>query len=294
MKVLYYTSGITGSGRVVRGISIAAAFRRAGVMCDFTILHSSRFGFLADGHARHIEIPIEDDMAHTRENFETSVLYKRLLECDPDVLIVDLMWFPLYNFIRELRCTKIFLHTQIADRRFFTMESPDGTRVFTPAHFDLLLQAEPLPVDIGAKMINPIIIRNPDEILPSETALKKLGIENPQRKTCLFAYNGEPGEYEFIRNKYSYLEDNGYRMLYSTNYAGKGYFPIVDYFNAFDFIISGAGYNQFWEIVYFDKEAVFEPSPRVFEDQSWRIQHSQGYYFTENGADQLVKIINGL
>ncbi len=292
MRVVYYTSGITGSGRVVRGIAIANAFARKNIPCTFTILHSSRFGFLADGFANQIEIPLEDERAHSAEKYESSSLYRTLAELDPDVLIVDLVWFTLHNFIRSLRCKKIFLLTQIADKRFFSINVSDGPLVFEPVRFDLLVQAEPLPVDIGARIINPIILRNRDEILPRERAIDGLGLDPAgDVSNCLFAYNGEPGEYTFIKNKYAYLEEAGYRMLYSTNYAGRGHFPIVDYFNAFDFIVSGVGYNAFWEIVYFDKEAAFEPVKRRFEDQSWRVRECQEYYFDANGADQLADMI---
>ncbi len=292
MKIVYYTSGVTGSGRVVRGIAIANALRRRNIQCTFTILHNSRFGFLADGFTDQVEIPIENERTHSVDGYQSSALFRELTRLDPDILIVDLVWFTLHNFIGGLRCKKLFLLTQIADERFFSIKLTDGALHFEPDRFDLMVQAEPLPVDIGARRIHPILLRNRDEILPVETALDRLklgrgdGIQN-----CLFAYNGEPGELEVIKKKYAYLKDAGYRMLYSTNYAGPGYFPIVDYFNAFDFIISGAGYNSFWEIIYFNKEAAFEPVPRTFEDQSWRVRECQEYYFDVNGADQLVDLI---
>lgn len=294
MKIVYYTSGITGSGRVVRGIAIANAFKRKKVPCTLTILHSSPYGFLADGFADQVAIPLEDEHAHSKSSFESSDLYRALARLDPDVLIVDLVWFTLHNFIGDLRCKKIFLLTQIADPRFFTLKLSDGVLRFTPEHYDLSVQAEPLPVDIGARAVNPIILRNRNEILPRDRALAELGLDGNAAMNCLFAYNGEPGEYETIKEKYAHLEDAGYRMLYSTNYAGRGHFPIVDYFNAFDFIISGAGYNAFWEILYFDKEAAFEPMPRRFENQSWRVGNCQEHYFDENGADQLVDLVLGL
>ena len=62
MKILYYTSGITGSGRVVRGISIGNAFKRKGLQDSYTILSSSKFAFLADDFG-HIEIPPENPAA---------------------------------------------------------------------------------------------------------------------------------------------------------------------------------------------------------------------------------------
>ena len=82
-------------------------------------------------------------------------------------------------------------------------------------------------------------------------------------------------------------------MIYSTNYKG-GIFPVADYFNAFNFIITSGGYNSFWEAKYFEKEALFIPVPRQFEDQKKRIDECLGMTFEENGADQLVDIILNL
>jgi UDP-N-acetylglucosamine:LPS N-acetylglucosamine transferase len=151
---------------------------------------------------------------------------------------------------------------------------------------------EPFESMIKSDRINPIIIRNRDEILPRKAALDKLGIKSG-KKVCLFAFNGKAGEFERIKKMYSYLEDVGYRVEYTTNYKG-GLFPAVDYFNAFDLVICGAGYNAFWEAVYFKKEAVFVPVPRRFESQEKRINECQGYSFDINGADQLVDIILNL
>ncbi len=73
-----------------------------------------------------------------------------------------------------------------------------------------------------------------------------------------------------------------------------GLFLAVDYFNAFDLVICGAGYNAFWEAVYFKKEAIFVPAPRRFEDQKKRVHECQEHYFDTNGADQLVDIVLNL
>ncbi len=288
MKIVYYTSGITGSGRVVTGIAIGNALRRKGMDKEFTILSSSPFARLADGF-HHIKIPVEDENALSPEGYPSSELFKTLQKLAPDVLIVDLQWFTLHHFIRELAGKKILICRQVHDK-FFSIPLPGGRLDFDPSRFDLVLATEPFESMVPMRRINPIVIRNRDEILSREDALKKLGLYEG-RQNCLFAYNGEPGEYEAIKRKYAHMVDAGYEMLLSTNYSDRGYFPIVDYFNAFDFIISGAGYNAFWEIIYFDKEAVFEPVARTFENQFWRVQECQEYYFDKNGADQLVEIV---
>ncbi len=109
MRVVFYTSGTTGSGRLVRGIAVGNAIRRAGLDWDFTILSMSPFAHLADsfGH-RHIEIPPETEDRLSRDNYTGSELYENLVSLNPDVLIVDLVWFSLYHFIRELPCRKIY------------------------------------------------------------------------------------------------------------------------------------------------------------------------------------------
>ena len=56
---------------------------------------------------------------------------------------------------------------------------------------------------------------------------KKLNLHG-NKNVCLFSFNGKPGEFKDIKKRYSYLEDAGYTMVYTTNYDG-GLFPAVDY-----------------------------------------------------------------
>ena len=140
--------------------------------------------------------------------------------------------------------------------------------------------------------INPIVIKNRDEILSREEALHKLSLDC-RNKTCLLAYNGYPGNFKRVKKTYSYLEDEEYQVVYSTNYED-GIFPVVDYFNAFDLIIFGAGYNSFWEAIYFNKEAVFVLTKTMFESEERRVDECQEYTFVENGADQPIDIVMNL
>jgi hypothetical protein len=288
VKIVYYTPGISGWGRVVTGISIANAFKRKSIKCEFTLISSFQSDFQFD-NIDHIKIPIEnEDILFTKE-YRDSILYKTLSELKPDVILFDLIWHMTYKFIHELNCKKILLCRQVSNR-FFSLPLPNQKLVFNPNHFDIIFATEPFKSIVEMDSLNPIIIRNKDEILTRKEALTKLVIRD-KCPICLLAFSGKSGEYETVKKKYSYLERTEYQMLYSTNYSTKNYFPIVDYFNAFDFIVSGAGYNQFWEAIYFNKEAIFEPVQRQFENQFWRVQTCQEYYFEENGADQLVDII---
>ncbi len=292
MKIVYYTSGVSGSGRVVRGISIGNAFRRQGKKVDFIILSSSPFAHLADIFAfKHREIHIESENKLSKTNYPDSELYHTLTSLNPDILMIDLLWFSTNNFIKELPCKKIFLWQRMDDR-FFTIDLPEGAISFKPESYDLVLAIEPFKGEGPKRQINPLIIRNRDEILQREQALKELNLDESQ-KNCLLAINAHPRDFDKASKRYSYLRDMGYRMVTTTNYEG-GIFPVVDYFNAFDLIICGASYNSFWEAVYFDKEAIFVPTHTRFVDGERLISEYRNYTFNENGADQLVDIVMSL
>ncbi len=293
MKILYYTSGNPGTGRIVRGMSIFNALKRKGVRNEFVILSNTPHARIADNfNIPHIEIPFEDENILTKNNFQNSILYKTLTKLNPDILIVDRMWYTLYHFIKELPCRKIFISIQVHDR-FFSINLPKEKIKFKKDQYDKVLAIEPFKSCVDMDLINPILIRNKNEIYDKETALDKLGLDGT-KKVCLVALNYKEGYLEKLIDKYSYLEDEGYDVIYSTNIKGGGIFPIVDYYNAIDLIICAAGYTQFWEVIYFNKETIFETLPMRFTNLRWRIRECQEYYFEENGADQLADIMMNL
>lgn len=291
MNITYYTSGTTGSGRVILGISIGNALKRKKISCDYTILNHSKFAFLAEDY-KHIEIPQEPEKLLSIKKYKSSILYSNLKELKPDILIIDHVWFSIYYILKELICIKIYLSTQVDDR-FFSIPLKDEKLIFSAEDYDFVFAIEPQESSIKMKQLNPFVIRNRDEILSREAALSKLNLLDND-KNCLFAINGEPDEFKQIKKMYSYLEDDtGYKMFYTTNYQ-RGIFPAVDYFNAFNLVVCSAGYNAFWEVVYFKKQAIFAPVPRRFENQQLRINYYPDYQFEQNGADQLADIIKGL
>jgi hypothetical protein len=291
LRIIYYTTGIVGSGRLVRGIAIGNALKRKKINCDFILINSSSFAHLCDLlDIQHIEIPIENANQLSRSNFADSILYKTITGLNPDILIIDMLWFSLYYFIEELKCKKIFICNYVIEK-FFSMELPSDKLEINPRHYDLLLSIEPFKCSVPMKPINPILLRNRDEIYTRKEAIDKLNLDK-SKDACLYAFNNHPGDFDKYKKKYSYLEDV-YQMIYTTNYKG-GLFPVIDYFNAFDYIVCGAGYNMFWEVIYFNKEAAFENFPLKFSNTEYRIDNCQEFYFEKNGGDQLVDIIMNL
>ena len=293
MKILYYTAGLTGSGNIVTGISIHNGFKRRGLDPEFLILSSSPVSAELSERAGldHREIPYEDETQLTGANYASSSLFRSITSFQPDVLIVMLHWFTLQRFIAELSCRKVFLCRQVADG-FFDFSTTSQRIVFQPEDYDLLLATEPWDPPFPMQPINPIVIRNREEILSRPEALKRLKLPDGC-PCCLFTFTGAAEDVAGVKQMFAYLGEEGYRMVYGSDYPA-GLFPVVDYYLAFDYLICGAGYNSFWEAVYFQKEAYFIPRPRHFEDQYRRVAECQEYEFDQNGADQLVELLAGL
>ena len=291
-KIVYYSAGLSGTGQLIRAAAIRNGLIRNNNDAKFTFLCGDGMGWIGDLLSlEYIEIPGENEEQLSNLNFRESVLYKTLTGLKPDVLLVWLTWFTHYYFIDELPAKKIFLAGQRSEEMYH-IPLPSGHLHFDPGQYDLLIKTEPMDFPYPAKEINPIIIKNRDEILPRAVALERLGVSG-ENQVCFLGTNGLRGEFEEMKKTYSYLEEEGYEMVYSSNYDG-GLFPAVDYFNAFDLLICGAGYNSFWEAVYFRKEAIFIPIPRPFEDPRLRVERYQDHEFDINGADQLAEIIAGL
>lgn len=292
IKVVYYATSRCGTGHIVRAAGIRNGLIRNRIDIDFTVLCGPGMGWLCELMSlQYSEIPFENEEQLSSERYYNSTLYQTLMQINPDILLIWISWFTLDAFIEELQCKKIFLAGN-RDRRLYNLPLPTGDLRFEPDQFDLIIKTEPAKLPFPATEINPIIIKNRDEILPRADALARLGLSG-EKPVCFLGTNGLRGEFEEMKKTYSYLEDEGYEMVYSSNYDG-GLFPAVDYFNAFDLLICGAGYNSFWEAVYFQKEAVFIPIPRPFEDPRLRVDRYQDHEFDINGADQLAGIIAGL
>lgn len=294
MRVLFLAPGATGSGHIVRGLSIAAALKRATVPHDFAILSADvpyislaqRFGILISALKRERLEELDT------EHYRGSSLFADIGLFKPDILIVDQFWMALDAFIHELPCKKVLLTFQM-DPSVFHLKIKENEYRFHPEDYDLLLRTEPgYEVPFESREINPMVMRNQDEILSKEAARANLMLAEEAR-ACLFACSGEPAQVEETWKSFSYLETEGWTVIRSQHRDG-GLFPVSDWFNAFDLLVSGAGYCAFWEARWFKKEAFFVSFPRRFEDQARRASLFSDYEFETNGADELVKLFQYL
>jgi hypothetical protein len=290
VRVVFYTSSTSGVGRLVTGMSVGNALRRKGVSCRYTIVHSSNLGHLAeDFDAVRVPVETEDELSPSR--CRTSVLYKTLSKLRPDLLLVHHTWFMVHHFIRDLPGRKYYLSDQCVDAHF-RVPLPSGELAFDPCQYDRVFAIEPFENAMTMESVNPLVLKNRDEIMPREKALRRLGLDGT-KPVALYSLSGRPEYYDCYREKYAGLESE-YDVVYTGTWSGNTLFPAVDYFNAVDLIVCGAGYNQVWETNFFKKKALFETLEVHFSDQRLRLKTSETFHFDENGADQLVNLISGI
>ncbi len=120
---------------------------------------------------------------------------------------------------------KYFLVRQV-DKRFFNIETPERYYEFNPRQYSSIVSIEPYDYPFEVIHTNPIIIKNPDEILPAHIAKEKLNIPD-DKPVCCISISGYETE-STIYTKY-YDEDirKKYYCITSSNYNTDLIFPIV-------------------------------------------------------------------
>ena len=287
LRVVYATFG-SGSGDLMKAASLSTALSRTGVEHEFTAVSNCEFHYLFEELFEHLYVRSQPEMLF-RADLETD-LYSAIRMAAPDVLIISMIWLPLFPVLHELPGYKVFIARKSFDR-WWRIESPSGKRLsFDPDQYDAIFNVEPNYDLPWAETTEPLVIRNPDELVPREEARAALGAEDG-RRLCVVAQNGYAGELDSILAQ-RVADPGEYRIVPLQNTSeGKNIFPLAAYAKGIDFLVGGAGYNLFYEARYFDIPSHMIPFERNGDDQFWRVETNGDYSFSENGADQIARRI---
>jgi hypothetical protein len=292
MNVVFFTLGSRGSGSIVICLSLLNGLRRAGLDANFTIVSDNQYHHITEGFCDHIHIHYPEDALLRRDR--DTPLYHALTMLKPDILIVNQVWLHMFPILDDFDCVKVFT-CRMAPDRWWHVPIPDNPITFTAEVYDLAYSIEPNYRYPGLTSVDPVIIRNREEILDVEAAAKGLG-KKPGEKLCVIAHNGLPGEMKELYEGLSDLRET-YKILQMDNSRETGIFPIADYMAAIDLFVSGGGYNAFYEALYFNRPCRFLPFKRNKEDQTWRIDTNSQSRYEQNGADQIggdiIELVRG-
>ena len=293
LRIAFFTFG-KGSGDLVVGISLALAFRRAGIDVQFTAVTNNEFASVADGFIDHVHVPIEPHLFMVADR--RTRLYRALRRLKPELLIVYGSWVPILPILSEIDCRTVLLMRQVNEPFLHILMQPSGASSgrqidVNPGDYDLALTCEPGFELEGFRSIHPIVIRNRDEILTRDEARRRLAVPDG-KKLALIARNGYEGELEELlaRRAASARRDEWHEFV-TTNKDGGGIFPLADYAAAINLLVSGGGYSTFYETRYLGIPADLAAFPRNAEDIEWRLRTNANYTFDVNGADEFVGMV---
>jgi hypothetical protein len=283
MRIAYFCFGI-GSGYLVRAASVFFALKRNNIDCEFFALTDCRYNHVVKPFFKHIFINPQPETLFKQDR--KTELYLNLKKLSPDILIVDCVWVPIYPILDDFDFNKILLIRKVSEK-WLSVPLPGGEIInINPEDYTMAYSVEPNFTLPGFGELNPIVIRNPDEIMTRDMVLKRLKVPT-KKKFCLVAHNGIEGEIDRLIKEAGQLPSEYYVKI-TTNKDGKGIFPLADYAMGIDLLIAGSGYSTFYETRYLKIPAILKPFNRNNDDLAWRIKVNKNYNFKINGADQLV------
>ncbi len=134
-----------------------------------------------------------------------------------------------------------------------------------------------------------MIVSNPDECRPRGALRERLGVAATERLVVVHQA-GQPGELDALLATVDPGEGRVVRFGPSAQ-GFDGPFPLCEWLGDADALVSGAGYNAFWEAAWLGYAARtrFVAFPRAIDDQAWRVATCTGHVPRSNGADVLAR-----
>lgn len=287
MRIAYFTAGTVGAGHLVRGLAIGRGLARAGFAGAYRMF-GPRLPFpLAAAEERYEAVSIQTDPAlRQRHLAPASELAERLRAFRPDLLLADLFWVPLYWVLPALDCPAWLLLRLCPP---VWLQGPQGMP-FDPGRFDRIVGIEPVDLPVLDDVVDPIVIANPEDCRPPEALRERLGVEEDARLTVVL-HAGERGETERL-----IAAAAGETVTLFDLFAPGAPFPAAEWLGGADRIITGAGYNAYWEARWlgYAGRTTFLPFPRSIDDQAKRVTAFGSHQPQANGADTLARWILGV
>jgi hypothetical protein len=284
VKVAYCTAGTVGAGHAVRGMAIGRGLARAGFAGEYRMFGPA-LPFPAVRRLPGYEVvPIASDQAlHDRHLAPTTELAARLRRYDPDLLLVDMFWMPLRHVLPALRC-ECWLLVRICPPVWLT--GPPAAP-FQPEQYSRILGIEPSTHPRVDAVVDPIVVCNRDECRPP-AALRELFRVPAGQPLRVALHAGERGEVEMLARAGA-----GQPLTVLDLFDEQAPFPAAEWLGGADQIVSGAGYNAYWEARWlgYAERTIFVPFPRSIDDQSRRLEQFATHGMAANGADVLARWI---
>lgn len=287
-RVAFFTAGTVGAGHLMRALAIGRALARGGSRASYRVI-GPPLPYPVPAGLDYRAVPIDPLELINPARAPRSELAGELLGFMPQRLIVDLFWGPLVRLLPMTGCEAWLLVRRVPAAWF---AGPPGVP-FEPRMFSRVLAIEPGvqgPID---ETIDPVVASNPDGCRPRGALRAHLGV-TPSERLVVVHHAGKAGELYALRA----TVDAGEGRVVAFGPSAQGFdgpFPLCEWLGDADALVSGAGYNAFWEAAWlgYAGRTRFVPFARDLDNQAWRVRTGSGYVPRDNGADVLARRLAG-
>ncbi len=283
MRVAFFTGGTVGAGHFVHGLALERALGRAGFRGVYRMFGPPLAFAGLPGRPSYEAVEVKDD-ARLRDPglAPASDLGGRLRRFAPDLLLVDMFWAPLRWLLPALGC-EAWLLLRLCPPVWLT--GPPGMP-FDRRPYRRVLGMEPVGYSVLDETVDPLVVANPDECRPPEALRERLGVA-PGGRLAVVAHAGVAGEAARLEQ----AAGEPVRLLDLFEQGAP--FPAAEWLGGADLVVSGGGYNAFWEAHWlgYAGRSRFVPFARSIDDQAARCRDFLGHRPRANGADTLARQI---
>lgn len=143
-----------------------------------------------------------------------------------------------------------------------------------------------------AEKLNPIVSHNLNEMANRADSLERFGLPPDATSIGLAVHAGQPGEFDMLRDHHA-LKTCEYVVELDWHGEPSKRVMVSPFVGIFSKIVTGAGYNRFFETHWLRLErcTVFVPFDRLNGEQEARLawhQENPSWRMTANGADELA------
>ena len=285
MRIAYFTGGTIGAGHLVRGVAVGRGLERRGFAGVYRMF-GPPLPYPAAARPDYRPVPILGDPALLDpEAAPGSALAAELRDFAPDLVLVDMFWAPVAHVLPALRAEAWLLVRACPDQ---WLRGTSRLR-YDRTPYGRVIGIEPLASAV-AESVEPIVVANREECRPPTALKERLGVAWDRRLTVVLHAGLAEERPELV----AAAAGSGETAVLSL-FDRDAPFPAAEWLLGADAVVSGAGYNAFWEahwLGYADRTA-FVPLPRRIDDQAGRLAACRGHTMQVNGADRLAAWILG-
>jgi hypothetical protein len=279
-RIAHFTAGTIGVGHFVHAYAIHRALGRAGFDGEFR-LFGPKWPYACTALPWYRPTAIDGPALLDPRRAAHTDLARALLAYRPDLLLIDMFWAPIHHLRRLLDCEVWLLLRKFVDPFLVGI----GETFYDPARWDRIIAIEPIDHPSLTHRVEPIVCANPDECRPPEALRERLNVP-PEKTLAVVAHTGSREEQQVL----AAVGDEDVQVVHFDLTDAASPFPLAEWLGGADVIMTGAGYNTFWESRWlgFHDRCFFTAFPRPIDDQAWRARQCADHTPTANGADTIA------